>query len=174
MSHDLIGRGREAGLTAAMGFTQDNLTKRTQSSTMRSHRLVLYVAQKYSRETSERLYDVLNRRHFIEGAVLNDISFLLDAATEVGVARAECEAFLRSREGEREVLQTVARVQEMGVNSIPTLVVDGGKYVLEGASHSSSVLETLRRVVADKKLQKDKAGTEAPSVFQKSLMFNAA
>ena len=40
-----VGRGREAGLTAEMGFTQDNLTRRIQSATLRSHRLVYFVAQ---------------------------------------------------------------------------------------------------------------------------------
>lgn len=38
----------------------------------------------YSHAKCEQLYDVLNRKHFIEGGVLNDIKCLLDAAAEVG------------------------------------------------------------------------------------------
>ena len=39
-----VPRGAEVGLDA-VGFTQDNLTARRQSSTLRSHRLVYFVAR---------------------------------------------------------------------------------------------------------------------------------
>ena len=43
-----VPRGAEVGLDG-VGFTQDNLTKRRQSSTLRSHRLVYFVAKVMSK-----------------------------------------------------------------------------------------------------------------------------
>ena len=40
-----VGRARTVGIDETIGFTQDSLDRRRQSSTMRSHRLLLYVAQ---------------------------------------------------------------------------------------------------------------------------------
>ena len=136
------------------------------------------VLQKYSRGASERLYDVLNKKHFTEGAVLNDITVLLDAAAEVGVGidRAECERFLRGHDGEREVLDTVSRVHALGIDSIPCLVIDGGKQVLQGAAHSSTVLDALQRIVKQKNSQQNTtevANCDAPTVFQEHLLFKS-
>jgi hypothetical protein len=44
-SHGLIPRGEEVGLNSSMGYTEENLANRRQSSTLRSHCLVLYVSQ---------------------------------------------------------------------------------------------------------------------------------
>ena len=126
--------------------------------------------QKYSRQKCEELYDALNRKHFIEGGVLNDMGLLLDTVEQVGLDRAACEEFLLSSTGEREVLETVDRVQALGIHSIPTLVLDGGKYVLNGAADSAEVSRALRRIVLEKK-RSDAPHSEPSSVFQQGLTF---
>jgi predicted DsbA family dithiol-disulfide isomerase len=94
------------------------------------------------------LYDVLNRKHFTEQGILNDMTLLLEAAGEVGCDVHACRLFLESREGEEEILSTYHRVtEECGINSIPTLIVDGGKYVISGAVHANTIADTLRAVV---------------------------
>jgi hypothetical protein len=45
VQHQLVPRAQEAGLTEAMGFTEENLSKRRQSSTLNAHRLVQYVTK---------------------------------------------------------------------------------------------------------------------------------
>lgn len=45
IQHRLVPRAREAGLTESMGFTEENLSKRKQSSTMNAHRLIQYVSK---------------------------------------------------------------------------------------------------------------------------------
>lgn len=45
VQHRLVPRAREAGLTESMGFTEENLSSRKQSSTMNAHRLVQYVSK---------------------------------------------------------------------------------------------------------------------------------
>jgi hypothetical protein len=44
-SHGLVPRGNEVGLNADMGYTEENLARRVQSSTLRSHRLIAYLSQ---------------------------------------------------------------------------------------------------------------------------------
>ena len=78
---------------------------RRQSSTLRSHRLVHYVAKRHGWEKCEELYAVLNRRHFIEAGILNDLDLLLDSCEEIGLDRAICEKFLVSDEYKEDVLR---------------------------------------------------------------------
>ena len=82
-SHGLIPRGAEVGLDASCGYTDDSLSRRRQSSTLRSHRLVHYVAKRHGWEKCEELYAVLNRRHFIEAGILNDLDLLLDSCASM-------------------------------------------------------------------------------------------
>jgi hypothetical protein len=45
IQHGLVPRAREAGLTESLGFTDENLSNRKQSSTLNAHRLVQYVTR---------------------------------------------------------------------------------------------------------------------------------
>ena len=45
IQHRLVPRAREAGLTESMGFTDENLSNRKQSSTLNAHRLVQFVTR---------------------------------------------------------------------------------------------------------------------------------
>lgn len=150
-AHGLIPRGREAGLTEEMGFTQDNLTLRIQSSTLNSHRLILFVANRFGLSKSEELYAVFNRKHFTEGGVLNDTNMLIDSLKEVGLEGSDFEeavTFLHDKNrGTKEVLELYERVQSMGIYSIPTLIVDG-QYLINGAARANEVLDCLKKVAA--------------------------
>ena len=148
--HGLIPRGKEVGLDEKCGFHQNQLDKRIQSSTMNSHRLILYVAEIHGLELCEQLYDELNRRHFIEGGILNDRNLLEEALRTLELpAKATAAAlnFLNDRErGRDQVLELVERVNDLGIHSIPTLVVDG-QYMMSGAARSDAVLEMLTKAV---------------------------
>mmetsp|Transcript_18079 Transcript_18079/g.33932 ORF Transcript_18079/g.33932 Transcript_18079/m.33932 type:complete len:235 (+) Transcript_18079:153-857(+) len=165
-AHGLVPRGAEVGLDV-LGFTQDNLTNRRQSSTLRSHRLVYYVAKEYSLQKSEELYEVLNRKHFIEGSLLNDMDMLKSALEEIGgVDVARCDAFLQSSEGVEAVLRTVDMVHSMGVHSIPTLVIDGGTFVLDGATRAGDIVTTLRKITRN-----SDGYSPRPRLFKESMSF---
>jgi len=56
-SQNLVGRGQAVGLDASMGYTQDALTARKQSSTINSHRLILWTTEKFGVDQSELLYE---------------------------------------------------------------------------------------------------------------------
>lgn len=44
-SHGLIPRGMEVGLNDSVGWTEENLDRRIQSSTLNAHRLLLFTQQ---------------------------------------------------------------------------------------------------------------------------------
>jgi predicted DsbA family dithiol-disulfide isomerase len=150
-SHGLIPRGKEVGLDEKVGFHQPQLDKRIQSSTMKSHRLILYVAQTFGLESCEALYDEINRRHFTEAAVLNDNNVLMAAVSvALNISKEQQLAALSflndEQQGYNTVLQMYERVQNLGVYSIPTLIVDGG-YMLSGAQRSDQIYDILVQAI---------------------------
>ena len=78
-------------LSIAPGFHQPQLDKRIQSSTLRSHRLILYVANRFGLGASEKLYAELNRRHFTEAGVLNDRKLLTQSLKVLALSDEEHE-----------------------------------------------------------------------------------
>lgn len=149
--HALIPRGMEVGLDASVGFTQEQLDKRVQSSTLASHRLVLFVEQQHGVQASEKLYDQLNQRHFLQAGVLNDRTLLSASISSIGLSDEQVQAlerFLDDPQRGREVtLELYQRTQSLGIDSIPTLVVDG-QYMMSGAAQASEVERVLRRAIA--------------------------
>lgn len=93
------------------------------------------------------LYDILNRKHFIEGGILNDFSLLLSAVDEVGgLDRHSIELYLQSNEGINQILDMVDIVHSYGIHGIPVLVINGGQAIISGAAHADEVLIKLREV----------------------------
>ena len=88
--HDLPGRGAEVNLDS-VGFVQSNLSKRIQSSTVKSHRLVQYITLKHGVGAAESFYEKLNVEHFVRSGILNDREMLLRLAGEVGIAGSDME-----------------------------------------------------------------------------------
>lgn len=86
---------------------------------------------------------------------MNDRKLLLSVAAEVGLDGEAANIFLDSGEGHREVKAMYQKVLAAGVQSIPTFVVDGGNYVVNGAAKASELEECLRAIekeVNDKSL----------------------
>ena len=142
----LIPRGREVGLDERVGFTQENLDRRVQSSTLKSHRLIRYVDAVFGAQAREKIYDALNRKHFCEGLVLNDSSMLEAVCEEVlmidGKEMDLIRAYLLSDQGTSEVLSNVELLSSLGIRSIPTLIIDG-KFIVPSGS-LSDIVHTLK------------------------------
>lgn len=140
--HGMKERGLEAGIPK---FNLD----RHASQTLASHIFVQWVSRTYGLDKSEEVYDRLNTLHFVEGRRLNDRAMLVGVAAECGLDAGLAEAALASGEGRAQVKATYRRVQELGVHSIPTFVLDGGGAVLGGAAHARELEAALREVEAD-------------------------
>jgi predicted DsbA family dithiol-disulfide isomerase len=57
-------------------------------------------------------------------------------------------SFLASPEGEAEVMAAYAKTSDLGIHSIPTLVLDG-RFVVNGAAKAGEIEEALRSLGAD-------------------------
>ena len=144
--HNLVGRGNAVGLDAAMGYTQDNLSKRVQSSTLDAHRLILWIAQEHGIDASEDLYSAIQDKHFTCSGVLADHGLLVSTAVALGHDEQAITNFLASGRGREQVLQLYDRALELGVTSIPKLIVDGrGGMVVQGAETSEELAQLFTR-----------------------------
>lgn len=160
--HRLKERGQEVGIESF------NL-QRTASNTVAAHCLVQWAARTAGLSSSEALYDELNQRHFVQGRKLNDRAMLVDAAAHVGLDPAAAEAWLAAGDGKEAVRRTYDMVQQLGIHSIPTFVVDGGRAVLNGAVHADE-LEAVFREIEDEVASGNDAARPAP-VFGQALGF---
>ena len=74
---------------------------------------------------------------------------------------------------------------DLGIHSIPTLLVDGGRFVVGGAARASEVEQALRRVIAEEEearasgdarscggTYESPEGVGGVTVFAKSLQFD--
>ena len=118
--------------------------------------------------TAEALYDKLNHLHFERGQKLNDRSMLIDAAVGVGLDREEAMACLANKALADNVRSAYQFVQRAGIHSIPTFVIDGGRYVLNGAVHSSELVKVFREIEREV-VEGKRAGGAAPPVFATAL-----
>lgn len=162
--HRLKERGQEVGIEAF------NL-QRTASNTMKAHCLVQYAARTQGLSTSEALYDLLNQRHFVEGRKLNDLSMLVDAANTVGLDPVAAEAWLREGHGKPAIEETFRTVQQLGIHSIPTFVVDG-RIVVNGAVHADELEGVFREIESE--VAAGNGEQRKGPVFAKSLGFEPA
>ena len=135
--HGLKERGREVGI-------ENFVARRIASNTWASHRMVQWVTRTLGVSAAERLYAALNFTHFEQGAKLNDREMLVTAAVEhAGADEAAAREFLQSDEGSDEIAAALAMLREMGINSIPTFLIDG-KYMLSGAAHADEFVRLFR------------------------------
>mmetsp|Transcript_11654 Transcript_11654/g.17114 ORF Transcript_11654/g.17114 Transcript_11654/m.17114 type:complete len:243 (-) Transcript_11654:214-942(-) len=155
-SHDLKGRGLEAGIPH---FNLDRLT----GNTMASHRLIQHIGKTYGLATSEAIYDVLNEYYFVDGHSLNDRPRLANAvALELGKLLPKEEVpsakdlllFLNSNEGRKEIEEALAGLRQIGVHSIPKFIVEG-KTLIDGAAHAPIFIEVFRKIEMRGEIQSD-------------------
>lgn len=72
---------------------------------------------------------------------------LVELAGAVGLDPARAKAIVESREFEREVRDRERYWQEMGVNGVPFVVVDG-RYAIEGAQPPEAFEQALRQIAS--------------------------
>mmetsp|Transcript_3997 Transcript_3997/g.12337 ORF Transcript_3997/g.12337 Transcript_3997/m.12337 type:complete len:228 (+) Transcript_3997:185-868(+) len=150
--HQLKERGLAVGIS-------HYVLDRPASNTMRSHRLVQFVSKSYSLAKAEALYTELNRRHFAEGQALNDAAMLADAAlVSAGVPRKETVAFLADplEPGKKEIQAAYAMCHEIGINGIPTFLVNG-QHLVNGAAGADEFCDVLTQIDDSGEPQRDPA-----------------
>jgi len=113
-------------------------------NTFDAHRL-LHWAQLEGRALE--LKRALLRAYHGEGRNPGARDVLLELATEVGLDPARAKAILDSDEFTAEVRERERYWQQVGVNGVPFVVVDG-KYAIEGAQPPEAFEQALRQIAS--------------------------
>jgi predicted DsbA family dithiol-disulfide isomerase len=148
--HNLKGRGEEVGIKH---FNLDRLA----SNTMASHRLIQHIGKHFGLHVSETIYDKLNQYHFVDGHALNDLPRLANVVgkemekilpEDKSFTENEILEFLKGDEGKEEIEYARHALQQLGINSIPTFIIDGS--IMVGGAASSDVFVKIFREIEER------------------------
>ena len=136
---------RDAGKVEDIPFNFDGIT--LSPNTLDAHRLIRWAMESgLQDDMSERLF----KAYFIEGQDLSDKTVLLDIAVEVGLERDVIERLLAGDTDRKAVQDEIAQYQQMGVRSVPTIIV-GKKYAVVGAQQPETIAEVIGGVFEERK-----------------------
>ena len=116
-------------------------------NTFAAHELLRWALATKGPEAQARLKVALLQAHFQQRLNVSDRAVLLDLAAAEGFDRSEAAAAL-----DEEALAIATRMEEqrgreMGINSVPSFVVDG-KYLIQGAREPDDYAQLLRQIAA--------------------------
>ena len=116
-------------------------------NTFEAHKLLRWALASAGPEAQARLKLALFKAHFQQRRNVSDREVLLEIAQADGFDRAEAAAAL-----DEEALAIATRLEEqrgreMGINSVPSFVIDG-KYLVQGAREPEDFAQMLRQVAA--------------------------
>jgi predicted DsbA family dithiol-disulfide isomerase len=140
---------RVAALGATDGIRYD-FDAALHANTFDGHRLLHLAATEYGLPVQHELKERLLAAHFSDGVDVGDQTALTEVAVAAGLDRARVVAYLASDEGRTEVAAELAEARELGINSVPTFVIDG-TWAIQGAQETSTFLRALEQAAAETK-----------------------
>ena len=129
----------------AEGLPMDFNQGQVRVTTLPSHRL-LWLAGREG--VQEAVGEALFRAHFVEGRNLADTRTLIAAAAAGGIPAERVSALLAGEEGLQEIQAQLAQAQVLGIQSVPTFVVND-RYAIQGAQPPEAFAQALRQIAAD-------------------------
>jgi predicted DsbA family dithiol-disulfide isomerase len=129
----------------AEGLPMDFDQGQVRVTTLPAHRL-LWLAGREGVQAA--VGEALFRAHFVEGRNLADPQTLIAAAATGGIAAERVTALLAGDEGLPEIQAQLAQAQALGIQSVPTFVVND-RYAIQGAQPPESFAQALRQIAAD-------------------------
>lgn len=129
----------------AEGLPMDFGQGQVRVTTLPAHRL-LWLAGREGVQAA--VGEALFRAHFVEGRNLADTQTLIAAAAAGGIAAERVTALLASDEGLPEIQAQLAQAQALGIQSVPTFVVND-RYAIQGAQPPEAFAQALRQIAAD-------------------------
>lgn len=127
-------------LAAAEGLAYDFASVQ-QTRTRRAHELVKLAAE---RGRADAMVERLFSAFFEQGRNVGQVSELAELAEDVGLARVEVVAALRSRRYARHVQADIDHARALGISGVPFFVIDG-RFAVSGAQMPATFATTLQR-----------------------------
>lgn len=129
----------------AEGLPMDFNQGQVKVSTLPAHRL-LWLAGQFG--VQEQVGEALFRAHFAEGRNLADPQVLIAAAAAGDIPAERVQAMLDSDEGMAEVQAGIDQAQALGIQSVPTFVING-QYAVQGGQPPEVFAQVLRKIAAE-------------------------
>ena len=140
----IYARIEEAGASEDIAFAFDKITR--SPNTLDAHRVIRWAGIEGLQDAVvERLFAL----YFLEGANLTDPEVLVGAAADAGMDAEVTRRLLASDADLAETEAEVVRAQAMGVQGVPTFVLDG-KYAVSGAQPADVLGDAIRQVEAQR------------------------
>jgi predicted DsbA family dithiol-disulfide isomerase len=131
--------------TAAADGLELRMDRALRANTLLAHRLLWWAEQPGSPISQTDLKERLLQAYFVDGRDVGDPDTLADLSAELGVDRDEVTGFLESDEGRSEVRALLGHAGELGINAVPTFVVNG-QWAIPGAQDPETFVNVLRRL----------------------------
>jgi predicted DsbA family dithiol-disulfide isomerase len=143
-------RAQMQATAARAGFPMDDLGEGDEPpammwNTFEAHKLLRWALADQGAEAQTRLKLALLEAHFQQRRNVSDREVLLDVAEAEGFDRARAAAALDDEALAYAVRSEEQRGRQVGINSVPSFVVDG-KYLIQGAREPEDYAGMLRRV----------------------------
>ena len=119
-----------------------NFDRAVAANTFDAHRLIFWAAQQ---GRQQEMLEVLQRAHFTDGEDIGSHGVLARLAGTLGLDESDALAYLNSTTGQHEVGGDIAIARELGINSVPTFVIDG-KYAVQGAQEPAMLRDALTEI----------------------------
>lgn len=129
----------------AEGLPMDFSKGQVKVSTLLAHRL-MWLAGQYG--VQEQVGEALFRAHFAEGRNLADPQVLIAAAAAGEIPAERVQAMLASDEGLAQVQAGIGQAQALGIQSVPTFVING-QYAVQGGQPPEVFADVLRKIAAE-------------------------
>jgi predicted DsbA family dithiol-disulfide isomerase len=129
----------------AEGLPMDFDQGQVRVTTLPAHRL-LWLAGREG--VQDAVGEALFRAHFVEGRNLADTQTLIAAAATGGIPAERVSTLLAGDEGLQEIQAQLAQAQALGIQSVPTFVVND-RYAIQGAQPPEAFAQALRQIAAD-------------------------
>lgn len=124
------------------------------ANTLEAHRVLYRVQQDHGPIAAGLLVDELFRRYFEDGASPSAVATLLAACVRAGVPESEAKALVvddRGGSGLVEVQRLVRQQKINGVDTVPTIMFEGGKrdLTLVGAKNVADFTKTIQIIIKE-------------------------
>ena len=129
----------------AEGLPMDFERGQVRVSTLPAHRLMWLAGRE---GVQDAVGEALFRAHFEHGRNLADPQVLADAAATGGIGAERVQALLASDEGMDEVRAGLGQAQALGIQSVPTFVING-KYAVQGGQPPEVFAQVLQKIAAE-------------------------
>ena len=140
-SQQLDARLVAVGASEDIEFYLDRITRTP--NTLDAHRLI-WLAQQHGLQ--DAVVEALFQAYFVDGIDIGDQKNLVAVAESVGMDRTLAENLFSTDSGVREVLDEESQFKALGIEGVPSFVVDG-TVLFSGAAEPQMIAEALGQVV---------------------------